>query len=338
MADRLYHQLTEESIAPAKGGHLLLTVVVPLLVLLVLCVSSYSPYLRFNRMQDDAVKLKWVYERIHFDETPIDIALIGTSRTMVGINGEALEGALVEKTDNPVRVANLAVSWQGRNMHYLLTKELLKSKECDLIIVEVQESLSRQGHKLFADLADTPDLLTAPLVINKDYFQDVSGLGHRNSRLFLESLSSRLKGNSLKYDNSSYVGSHFISDHDTVRTAEYMAAETASFNDRKRWRVLPEKYDGFEFNFPRVYLEKIVNLAQENETRLVFLYLPYFGSGLPPKDAEFFSRNGGLLVPPNSLLANPRLWSDVTHLNTKGSELLTAWLADHLLSGPVADR
>src|SRR5437660_8469193 len=67
--------------------------------------------------------LPWVYERIHFDPTPIDIAIIGSSKAFYGIDPDRLEQKLRQKND-PAHVANLAKLGAGRNIDLTIVKEL----------------------------------------------------------------------------------------------------------------------------------------------------------------------------------------------------------------------
>src|SRR6516162_4984593 len=45
-------------------------------------VLPQDRYLRYQALNDhSAPQAYWIYERIHFDSTPIDVAFVGTSRT-----------------------------------------------------------------------------------------------------------------------------------------------------------------------------------------------------------------------------------------------------------------
>ena len=97
-----------------------------------LCASILLPHERYYRFQahDNVTtrKADWIYERLHFDPTPVDVALIGTSRMAGGLSGPLIERAYCEATGRRIHVANLAVPTTGRNMHYVLAKEAVQRK------------------------------------------------------------------------------------------------------------------------------------------------------------------------------------------------------------------
>ena len=58
-------------------------------------VLPHDKYLRYEAPNDmDAPTSYWVYERIHFDPTPIDVAFVGTSRTGMSIHSRRLQDDL----------------------------------------------------------------------------------------------------------------------------------------------------------------------------------------------------------------------------------------------------
>jgi len=64
---------------------------------------------------------------------------------------------------------------------------------------------------------------------------------------------------------------------------------------------------------------------------LMFIYLPESGSGLQiPKDASFYENIAPLLIPPQSIFSEKSNWMDASHLNDKGSEILSTWLAEKI--------
>ena len=41
-------------------------------------------------------QLRWMYERIHFDSRPIDVAILGSSRSQLGLSAAAIEHELAQ--------------------------------------------------------------------------------------------------------------------------------------------------------------------------------------------------------------------------------------------------
>ena len=61
------------------------------------CLLPHDRYIRYQQpglLQSYLFRTRWVYERIHFDKTPIDIAVIGSSRAEDAISAPILGRAL----------------------------------------------------------------------------------------------------------------------------------------------------------------------------------------------------------------------------------------------------
>jgi hypothetical protein len=97
----------------------LLLVIFGLVSALWFTVSLLLPHDRYIRYQQltesDLFRTRWVYERIHYDKTPIDVAIIGSSRVEAAVSAPVLEKELTEKFGRTVHVANLAIPQEGRS-------------------------------------------------------------------------------------------------------------------------------------------------------------------------------------------------------------------------------
>ena len=61
---------------------LVIIVLTAILALAAMVALPHDKYLRYQSLNDHtAPNAYWIYERIHTDPTPIDIAFIGSSRT-----------------------------------------------------------------------------------------------------------------------------------------------------------------------------------------------------------------------------------------------------------------
>src|SRR5580658_3721099 len=58
--------------------------------------------------------LRWDYERIHFDPRPVDVAIVGPSKTMVALSADKIERELSAQ-GRPANVANFSLPATGRN-------------------------------------------------------------------------------------------------------------------------------------------------------------------------------------------------------------------------------
>jgi hypothetical protein len=75
----------------------------------------------------------------------------------------------------------------------------------------------------------------------------------------------------------------------------------------------------------------MAELINEKNISLVFVYLPESGSKLrSPKRAEYYRSIAPLLIPPQSVFDDSTNWMDASHLNDKGSEILSEWMASKL--------
>ncbi len=331
MPNRLYHQLTEETITQISRRAVWFNILVPLVTLMLLSSIPYPASLRYEAFDGDAAKMTWVHHRIVADPRPIDIALIGTSRTMVAISDSLLQLQCSSHAASLGSVVNLGVSWQGRDLHAVFADDLFKTKGCGTVILEIQENLARKGHPLFTDVADNTDILSAFFLLNTGWSREVFMLPRRN----LHHLWTQLLRTTGHDEESGHPekqwGEHYHFTEKAVKSREEMEQEKNDFESNKRWRILPASLDQLEFQMPRHYLRRIIKHAEQAGTKMIFLYLPYYGCARPAQDIVLFEKHGTVLTPPPSILDNPGLWFDKSHLNDRGNELLTRWLADELL-------
>ena len=156
----------------------------------------HDTYIRWQAVKTEAyARLGWIYERIHYDDTPIDIAFIGTSHTMEGVDAEAVEhdldeaGARPGDPDRCLHTVNFAVPSYGRDLQWIIARELLTHRRVKVLVLEVFENESRRAHPLFVDVADTSDILDAPMVVNINYLHNLVRLPFRQLSLWAKSLS-----------------------------------------------------------------------------------------------------------------------------------------------------
>jgi len=326
-----------------------------LVTLVGLTLLPHDPYIRWKAVRTEAfARLGWVYERIHFDDTPIDVAFIGTSHTMNGIDAAAIgddlrKAGLATAAGRCVQTANLAVPAYGRNMHWLVTRELLRSRQVGTIVIEVLENESRKPHPIFYTVADVRDVLDAPMLINIDYALDVMRMPWRQLGLFFKTLWPNAFGLPNGFDPARYDGSNV----DNTRQAQVDGTALTPFRDRqlpageldkiaaqragqKNLNILGKRFERFEYAIPDTYLGKMLALAKEKGIRVVFLYLP--GYGLPPQPFDTFRYDGkGPMLSVNDLLRRKDFWFDNDHLNAAGAQAVTARVASELAPVLAAD-
>jgi hypothetical protein len=303
----------------------------------------HDKYLRYQSMIDpQAPTAPWIYERIHFDKTPIDIAFIGTSRTGLSVHTRRLEEDLA-RHGIQAKAANLYAVKSGIDMQYALVKELLSHRKIKLLVVEMTEREERKPHEDFIYLADPVDVIDAPWVINLDYLSNLARLPGRQVELFWQTELQRCKQQRTDSLPPDYLGSN-LDRAEVIRTldgVDHYRNTTYSLPDMEKLRIdqdrrvtppiLPQSLSDVEFRFPRYYEDRILELAREHGTPVVFLYTPRYGGPEVPAPYERYASRASL-INPWPQIQDYRLWWDATHLNWEGAKHLTDSVADMLAS------
>lgn len=311
----------------------------------------HDPYIRWQDMRSEAwARLGWIYERIHFDRTPIDIAFIGTSHTMNGIDGAAVQAALAEAGGGCRHVVNFGFPSYGRNLHWLIARELLEHRKVGTLVLEIFENESRKAHPFFANVAEVSGVLQAPLLINLNFFSDIAKLPARQVMLGLKTLMPERFGLHRGFDPARYDGP----DVDNTRQVQVGGVALTPLRDRvlppaqleraaervraaKNGNMLGERLEALEYRFPRHYLDRILELARQRGVTVKFLYLPsYAYVGGQPRDPSLYAGRGEMLNT-GTLLADTRYWYDPDHLNLQGAAVLSARLGSLLAQPPAGE-
>src|SRR5271168_2613659 len=94
---------------------------VALLLSAAACLLPENDYQRWQ-LQDPDGRLRWIYERIHFDPTPIDVAIVGPSRAQLGLSAAAVEQDLAQR-GRQANVVNFALVGSGRDLQWAILNE-----------------------------------------------------------------------------------------------------------------------------------------------------------------------------------------------------------------------
>lgn len=324
-----------------------LAAVVAVLALAGSLALPHDRYIRWQDIRSEAwARLGWMYERIHFDRTPIDIAFIGTSHTMNGVNGAAVQAALADAGGVCRRVVNLAFPSYGRNMHWLIARELLEHRQVRTLVLEVMENESRRAHPFFHTVADVEDVILAPILVNLNFFSDIAHLPARQVMLGLKTLMPERFGLRREFDPGRYDGPDVDNTRqvqvggvaltplrDAAMPRDELARQAARIRAGKDANMLGAWLEALEYRFARYYLNRILALARERGVEVKFLYLPNYAFLRDrPRDPSLYAGHGEMLVP-GEVLANPGYWGDLHHLNLHGAAVLSAHLGT-VLAGP----
>jgi hypothetical protein len=310
-------------------------------VLIVACALPHDRYLRFMDLTDPEVEAKWIYERIHFDPSPLDVVFIGTSHTLEGIDSDRVEQACRTANGKVCASVNFALVHLGRNVHWILTRDVLAARKPRLLVVEVQETEFRALHPAFPFLAEASDVALAPLIINTSYFQDLVRLPLRQITLFAKSSAPSLFGKRKTFAPELYLGPHggeapsaaqrqTVSPNELERQRAHLASADAS-----RLR-LPASLRRLEYRANLVYLTKLLEFAREKNVQVRFLYIPSYHAPQEPAFADFYKRYAPTWYPLKEIFDSSRNWVDAGHLNAAGSKALSDWVAAKI-AGEVHD-
>ena len=318
-----------------------------LLATLALCFSFYcvlsfflphDRYVRYQQLRDsDLFRSRWVYERIHYDKTPIDVAILGSSRLETSVSAPILEKELSKKLGRPIHVANLAIPQEGRNLHYLVARELMEAHpETRIILLSVVEG-ANLSHPAFRYLADPIDLLRAPLFINHYYFLDAAFLPYRQMSYFVQSYFPAWFGVSRTF-REDYMGTGFdttysfylpsgllVDRYHVMPQDELEAGSKELINELgSLWRK-PSRWHAWNNPLENEYTKRLVEVAKEHCVETLFVRLPFYKSP-PHMYDEAFYRGLGPLLDAEQLSSNPQNFGDRGHFNRYGTDLVSAWL------------
>jgi len=286
-----------------------------------LFLMPYSKEFAYHYIKNDCYNHgAWIFDRITKNQVPIDVAFIGSSHTIHAFQEKRME-EILKSNDH---LSNLGYCRYGRNLQYSLLKLLLQYKSPKLIVLEVSEDEEKNSHDIFPYLAETSDLLSTPTLINRDYLSDL----YRGASARLECFKATYIFNKKhqEVDNTLYG----YGEADRTATKEEMLDNQKAWEKRLERKTIKSVED-IQLKYPLAYLNKMVELIKGKNIALVFVYLPESGSKLKsPKLVKYYQSIAPLLIPPQSIFDDSTNWMDASHLNNKGSEILSAWMASQL--------
>jgi len=298
---------------------------IPIVTLFIL---PYSEEFAYHYIEKDCYNHgSWIYDRINLNPAPIDVAFIGSSHTIHAIQDKKIE----ELFGQNLHIANLGYCRYGRNIEYTILKMLLKHKSPKLIVIEVHEDEEKNSHDIFPYLADAEDLLLPPTAIDRDYFSDLFHGGSARMEYFK---ARYIFKKTYPKPTSELYG---------YAATDRIVSETELDENNKSWQnrlsqTNPEIIEEFQSKFPLAYLKKMANIIQEKGIPILFIYLPDSGSKLQkPKYAAYYMNIAPLIIPQENIFKDKTNWMDASHLNDKGSEILSTWLSQQIKSELCAD-
>ena len=269
-------------------------------------------------------KASWIYHRIFEDERPIDIAFTGASQTSCAVMDKYLEKELSDSSGRNITVANLGYCRRGRDLQYIMLKELFRHKKPLVLVIEVAEDEPKKSHPVFPYLAESGDLWGSLVFFNQRYFWNI----WKGSAVRFERLKSTVFKND--YQNNIDNADFGYMPSTQIATTEDFAQNQTNWQERYS-KSNPAQLRNMELNYSKHYLEKIVTLARNNNCKVMFLYLPESGSYIQtPLLAEYYKDFGELFLLPASIISNHSNWKDATHFNNSGAEKASEFIVNKL--------
>lgn len=309
------------------------------------CALPDDPYQRWQ-LTDGTIydQLRWAYERIHFDERPVDVAIVGPSKSLLGLSTTRIEQQL-DARGVTAHVANFSAVAAGRNVEWAVLDELFKAKSPRLIVVAVDSDPVPYGHPAFKLVAPAAAVAFPPAPMLHNYFYDLVHLPARQVKLFAASLFPDLFGLRRMFDPGVYAAtrSEFTSGvlHLDGKVID-MEKEVPPYALRAEIWPLPHPSRADRFyawccndGDDHVYIRAIAELAKAHGARLIFAFLPTFDGSKSVADRAFLSQYG-LVIDNGDLAEKSTIYENWGHLNHAGavavSDRIAAAIADMRLS------
>ncbi|TNF39435.1 MAG: hypothetical protein EP310_10590 [Bacteroidetes bacterium] len=268
----------------------------------------------------------WIYQRIFEQPENIDIVFSGASQTSCGVMDEFIENEISAITGQEIKVANLGYCRRGRDIQYVMLKDLFQLKKPKVLVIEVAEDEPKKSHPVFPYLAESGDLWGSFVFLNQRFPANIwKGVIVRFE--YLKNLM--FQDNSLNDNRNTEKYGYMPSEQ--IASADVLQKNKADWENRLS-KPKPELIRNIELNYSKHYLKKIVELARQNNCEVMFLYLPESGSNLKfPLLKDYYESLGKLIVLPDFILTDTQNWKDATHFNDSGALESSEFIANQLI-------
>ncbi len=295
--------------------HIILFLLPALILILILPVNKR---LKYQGLENDCFNHAiWIYDRIYNNSKPLDIAFLGSSRTINGINDELIEQELKEYN---MAVVNFGYCRLGRNLSYALLKEIVSRKKPGYLVLEVSRNEDRYSHPVYPHIAGTADVAFANPFFNRDLLADIRTQLTYKIELWQDIMFQKTV--TMPIQTSDFG---FASSNDTIAGEILKEVKNGRSKPKPGLKKIEEN---FHMSFPRIYLKKIHRLCRENNINMLFLYIPPYGTDqFLPNEYKTYIKYGIVILPPVPITDNPSNWHDEDHLNRTGANKLSLYIA-----------
>lgn len=319
-------------IFPKVFGTILASLATALALSALVCCLPDNPYQRFQLVDGTLFEpLRRGYERIHFDPTPVDVAIIGPSKTLLGLSAARVEQGLA-RDGIPAHVANFSVPAPGRNIEWLMLHEVYKAKLPKVVVVGVFDAPAFYGHPAFRFVAPASDLVVQPEPLLHNYFKDLAYLPARQTLLAVARFAPDLTGLHAEFNPARYASTRddftsgsFVMEGKTINMgltvpADVLASQTIVEQKSTLAERLTRRY--LNRGDEAVYLDQIVREAREHHSRVLFVSMPvYHRQGALANRAWFMAH--GTLLENADIAEHADYFENWEHLNHAGAMVLS---------------
>lgn len=300
------------------------------------CFIPDKPYYRWQLVEGSEFEpLLRAYERIHFDARPIDVVVLGSSKSMLGASSNEIELRLAAK-GKLAHVENFSVAATGRNLEYVLIEEILKAKSPKVIVLDLYHFPFFYGHPAFKFVAPAEDLLSQPAPLLHNYILDLLSLPGRQVKLAIAELAPGLAGMHAEFDQKIYNARRTDFTSGTfVYAGKLIDMSIKVPADDLKKQIVPDQkqtaldrlvYRRFNKGDNQAYLYKIIKLAQAHSVKLIFCSYPNFEEHTPIVESDGL-RNYGSILDNGDMANDPLLFENAQHFNHKGAMVLSDRIA-----------
>jgi hypothetical protein len=306
------------------------------------CFLPDNPYQRWQQLDDTIhAKARWIYERTHYDPTPVDVAFLGPSRIGAGVNAPQLQQALA-RAGVAANVVNFSLPETGENINEVIAQQLFATKRPKLVVIGVIEQPARFGHSAFKFLAPTGMIVDPGYPSDLNYVSDLSYLPYRQLHLFAANLAPGLLGMPKSFDPARYRGPTIdttgsivlpdgsVKNGEEPASAAELARGVSKLEHNTHPPLLPAADADIEFGDERHNIRQIAELAQSHGARVAFLFLPFYTGPSRVQEAPLYQQYGPVWNA-GFLAGHAEWYADYAHLTRTGAQHLTDWLTAPVL-------
>jgi hypothetical protein len=268
---------------------------------------------------------------------------------MLGVDSALVEKSFGKASGKTVNVVNFSHTGWGRDLDYLMVRELLQNAHPKLLVIAVNKTEGGGPAEAFELLAEPSDLVEAVLAVDPRYATELLRLPSRQLSLFARTMAPGLFGDSMKFTPATYRGPHWdnpeleFADHGLFHPIVYegTSSEEELKEDQQKkatmmWVPNPHLPQAVQAELRRlknhvslVWLKKLLDLAKQMNVPVRFLYLPVWRDHGVPEQADFYRGYAPTWSYPSDI-DDVHWWYDSTHLNRHGATTFSDWLGRRL--------